>query len=132
MDGLETVYEGEQNLFKALLDAVPQYLQPRAGAAQGKFPAMVAAMSSEPLEASRVPEGAAKFLAPKPVSLLPVPDATLKALIRFGLHTLGQVAAMRPEHLADQFGAEGLLSWNLSRGRDHSPLIPIKYHETIT
>ena len=132
MDGLEALYGGEENLVKALLDAVPQYLQPRAGVGQGKFPAMVAAMSSEPLEASWVPEGAAKFLAAKPVSLRPVSGAALKALRRFGLHTLGQVAAMRPAHLADQFGPEGLLSWNLAHGRDDSPLIPIKYHETIT
>ena len=133
LDGLQALYGGGgENLVKALLDAVPQYLQLRTGVGQGKFPALAAALSASPLEAAWVPEDAANFLAVRPVSLLPVSGAALKALRRFGLHTLGQVAAMRPEHLADQFGAGGALAWNLAHGQDDSPLIPLKSQETIT
>ena len=131
LDGLERMYGGEARLVNALLNAVPQDLAPRAGVAEAKFPAFVAAKTSDALRATRVPIDAASFLAPHPVDLLPVPAELRAALHRFGLHTLGDVASMTETSLVDQFGAEGRRAWHLSRGMDDSPVVPLAHTETI-
>ena len=132
LDGLESMYGGEERLVLALLNAVPQNLAPRAGIGEGKFPAMVAARSSDQLRAAKVPPDAAAFLAPRPIALLPVSENTISALHRFGLHTLGQVAAMDVDRLVDQFGRKGQWVWNLANGRDDRALLPLEYEETVT
>ena len=104
---------------------------PRVGVAHAKFPALVAAMSSTPLGATRVPADAASFLAPHSIDLLPV-DSTVKAAIhRFGLHAMVDVAAMALDTLVDQFGLTGRTAWELCRGIDHSPLTPMKHEESV-
>ena len=102
LDGLERLYGGEARLVNALLNAVPQDLAPRAGVAEAKFAAFVAARVSEPSRATRVHEDAASFLAPHPVDLLPVPADLRIALHRFGLHTLGDMASMTETSLVDR------------------------------
>ena len=131
MDGLERLYGGEARLVNALLNAVPQDLAPRAGVAEAKFPAFVAATVSDPLRATRVPIDAVSFLAPHPVDLLPVPADLKVALHRFGLHTLGDVGSMTETSLVDRFGGEGRIAWHLSRGMDDSHVIPMAHAETI-
>ena len=132
LDGLESMYGGEERLVLALLNAVPQYLAPRAGIGEGKFTAMVAARSSDHGRAAKVPPDAAAFLAPRPIALLPVSENTISGLHRFGLHTLGQVAAINVDRLVDQFGREGEWIWNLANGRDDRALVPLEYEETVT
>ena len=143
LDGLESMYGGEERLVLALLNSVPRYLAPRAGIGQGKFPAMVAARSSDSpslfacemgfqVRARKVPPDAAAFLSPRPVALLPVSENTISALHRFGLHTLGQVAAMDVDRLVDQFGRDGKWIWELANGRDDRALVPLEYEETVT
>ena len=131
LDGLERLYGGEAWLVNALLNAVPQDLTPRAGVAEAKFPAFVAARVSEQSRATRVPIDAESFLATHPVDLLPVPADLRAALHRFGLHTLGDVACMTEESMIDRFGAEGRRAWHLSRGMDDSPVIPMAHVENV-
>ena len=131
LDGLEELYGGETRLVTALLNAVPQELTPRAGVGESKFPAFVAARSSRPLGAARVPPDVAGFLAPHPVDLLPIPARVRDEMRRFGLHTLGAVAAMKVEALTDRFGPAGKRAWELSLGRDDAPLVPMKHEESI-
>ena len=131
MDGLERMYGGEARLVNALLNAVPQDLNPRAGVAEAKFPAFVAAMLSDQSRATRVSADAASFLAPHPVDLLPVSADLKVALHRFGLHVLGDVASMTETSLVDRFGGEGRRAWRLSRGMDDSPVIPLVHVETV-
>ena len=115
----------------SLLNSAPQDLAPRVGVAHAKFPALVAAMSSTPLGATRVPADAASFLAPHSIDLLPV-DSTVKvAMHRFGLHAMGDVAAMALEKMVDQFGLTGKAAWNLCHGVDDSPLAPMKHEESV-
>ena len=132
MDGLEALYGGDEMLARALLDALPQTLLPRVGVGHGKFPALVAARSSEPLGLTKVSEDAAAFLSSRSAGLLPVSEDTISALRRFGLNTLGQVAAMERNMLIDQFGPEGGWAWNLANGRDDRHLTPLKHQETVT
>ena len=131
LDGLERMYGGEARLVNALLNAVPQDFSPRAGVAEAKFPALVAARMSKPLGATRVPLDAASFLAPHTVDLLPIGGDIKTALHRFGLHTLGDVASLTEADLTDRFGFEGGRAWRLSRGMDDSPVVPLAYAETI-
>ncbi len=131
LSGMEAMYGGEVPLVNALLNAVRQELAPRAGVGDGKFPAFVAARTGQPLEAVWVPGDAAGFLAPHPVDLLPIPAGTRAEMRRLGLHTLGQVAAMSRENIAERFGPAGGRAWELSRGVDDTPLVPLKQEESI-
>ena len=131
LDGLEELYSGETRLVTALLNAVPQELTPRAGVGESKFPAFVAARSSRPMGAVQAPPDAAGFLAPQPVDLLPVPFKVRDELHRLGLHTLGDLAAMKVEALTDRFGPEGRRAWELSLGIDDAPLVPLKHEESV-
>ena len=132
LDGLETLYGGEERLVAALLSAIPVDLAPRVGVADAKFPALVAAQAGRAGAVTRVPEYAAAFLAPHPVTLLPLPAAVHERLQRFGLRTLGDVAAMRVDQLSDQFGADGTRAWQLCHGIDDEPFIPLKHEESVT
>jgi nucleotidyltransferase/DNA polymerase involved in DNA repair len=132
LDGLETLHGGEERLLTALLNAVPQDLGARVGMAETKFPALVAARASRADEVTWVPEYAGAFLAPHPVTLLPLPATMHASLQRFGLRTLGDVSAMRVDQLSDQFGADGTRAWQLCHGIDDEPFIPLKHEESVT
>ena len=131
LDGLEDMYGGEARLVNALLNSAPQDLAPRVGVAHAKFPALVAAMSSTPLGATRVPADAASFLAPHAIDLLPIDSQVKAAMHRFGLHVMGDVATMALERMVDQFGVMGRTAWELCRGIDFSPLTPMKHEESV-
>ena len=131
LDGLEALYGGEERLIAALLNAVPPDLAPRVGVADTKFPALVAAQASRAGAVTRIPDYAAAFLAPHPVTLLPLDPAVLARMQRFGLRTLGDVAAMRVDQLSDQFGADGTRAWQLCHGIDDEPFVPLKHEESV-
>ena len=131
LDGLEALYGGEDPLVTALLNAVPRDLKPRSGVGDAKFPAFIAARISPALGATWVPPDASGFLAPCPVDLLPVPAAVVTEMRRFGLHTLGDVAAMKRESLADRFGGAGARAWELSMGWDDALFVPMKHEESV-
>ena len=131
LDGLESLHGGEAALVRALGEALPRDLEARTGVADAKFPAFVAAHLGRAHEAVTVPADPAPFLAPHPIDLLPLSRDTLDGLFRFGLHTMGAVAAMPPDLLIDQFGHEGQRAWELSRGIDDSPLVPLATEESV-
>ena len=130
-DGLAALHGGEGALVRALREALSEGLPPRIGVAAGKFPAWVAAHSAEEAESVTVPDAAAAFLAPRSIDLLPCSRACRDGLRRFGLHTLGAVAALRPEPLLDRFGHEGRRAWELCRGIDPRPLVPLQIAEPV-
>ena len=131
LDGLEDMYGGEARLVSALLHSMPEHFHPRVGLGEGKFPAFVAARVSRTRGATRVPIDAADFLASYSIDLLTLASQVKEKLHRFGLRTMGDVASMREELLVDQFGPAGRKAWNLSHGIDDTPLIPLKYEESI-
>jgi nucleotidyltransferase/DNA polymerase involved in DNA repair len=101
----------------------------RVGAAPSRFAALAAAhraRARRPEIAPESPKSLAAYLAPLPVSLLsarPEVAALPDALERFGIATLGELAALSRAHLADRFGPAGPLARDLARGRD-TPLRP--------
>ncbi len=106
----------------------------RLGAGPGRFCAYVAASSSSGI----VPDGgAADFLEPLPVSLLcgrlggdPEADDLPNDLERLGISTLGRLAGLPRDAVADRFGRLGLRAWRLAHGED-DPLRPRPVREAI-
>ena len=132
LDGLEAMYGGESRLVTALLHAVPHHLNPRIGVAGGKFPAYVAALVSPGGRATRISRNETpEFLKSLPIDILPLSWDKKTRLHRFGLHTIGQLAALSIGALQAQFGPEGRTAWELANGIDTSPLIPYTIQETV-
>jgi protein ImuB len=83
--------------------------------------------------APEAPAQLAAYLGPLPVSLLaarPETAALPEPLERFGIRTLGELAALPRTGLADRFGAAGPLARDLARGRD-APLSPRRPTELL-
>lgn len=130
LDGLEALFGGEDQLVSALLDAIPADLNPRIGVADAKFPAFVAARTRDP-GVSSAPDDVRAFLAPYSINLLPVAADVKGKLHRFGLHTMGDVAAMKKHLIVAQFGPDGSRLWTLCNGIDDSPVVPLALEESI-
>jgi protein ImuB len=134
--GIEGVLESARRELR-LCEGAPQ-AKPRSnpldvgiGAGPGRFCSYVAARSS-----AIVPDGAAaKFLDSTPVSLLcgrlgDDADDLPNELERLGISTLGQLAGLPRDAVADRFGRLGLRALRLARGEDH-PLRPRPVRKAI-
>jgi protein ImuB len=105
----------------------------RLGVAPGRFCAHVAARTSGAV----VPDGkAGEFLEPQPVSLLhgrldgDQADDLPNELERLGIATLGRLAGLPRDAVADRFGRPGLRARRLARSEDE-PLRPRPVLEAI-
>jgi protein ImuB len=83
-----------------------------------------------------VPAGEeAAHLAPAPVTLLDLDAATRSLLERWGIRTLGELAALPAPDLFERLGREGLHLQSLARGEDLRPLEPHvppeRFEETV-
>jgi DNA polymerase-4/protein ImuB len=95
----------------------------RMGWGVGKFLAWVAASRAKPSEAVVVPPGEERdFLASQPIAVLPLDPDTHQRLRRFGIRTLGALAALPEAAIAAQFGAAGTRMWRLAAGRVVEPV----------
>jgi protein ImuB len=88
----------------------------RVGIADGTFAAGLAARH----QAIVPPGGSRAFLAPLPVAALDRPDLA-DLLVRLGLRTLGDLAALPRADLATRFGPEGARASRLASGLDEQP-----------
>jgi protein ImuB len=89
----------------------------RVGVADGLFAATLAARDK-----IVVPSGeSAAFLAPLSVGALGRPELA-DLLVRLGLPTLGEFAALPPGAVAERLGADGMAAHRLARGLDERPL----------
>lgn len=106
----------------------------RLGAAPSRFAAVAAASRARARRAEIAPEKRlAAYLAPLPVDLLHARAETAalpETLERFGIRTLGELAALPKAALADRFGAAGPLAKDLARGKD-TPLEPRRPSEQL-
>ena len=131
LDGLEEMYGGEAGEVSALMNALPDYLNPRVGVAAAKFVAYAASRISGPMSAVRAPDDVPDFLAPLSIGLLTVSGELKAALHRFGLRLLGDVASAGRTAMFDRFGREGAAAWELCRGVDRRPFVPRKFEESV-
>jgi protein ImuB len=67
------------------------------------------------------PGGTPRFLADQPVAVLGSPDLA-DLLIRLGIRTLGEFAALPAADVADRFGVPGSIAHRLARGLEPRPL----------
>ena len=126
--GLRTLYGGNvEGVIAAARRALAVPVQ--IGAAPSRFAALAAASAARARRAELAPAGPAAlraYLAPLPIRLLVLRSETAAlpdTLERFGVRTLGELAALPRAALADRFGESGPLARDLARGRD-SPLRP--------
>jgi DNA polymerase-4 len=131
VDGLHLIYPDDTALLQAIREAVTEAFTPQIGIAGNKFLAYLAARRSPP-GGHRVLSGdVAAFLRKLPCDVLPVSLKSKAKLHDFGIHTLGQVAALTPGPVQSQFGPEGRRIRDLARGQDDTPLYPRMMEEAI-
>ncbi len=113
VDGLTRLWGLEETLVARMAESLAPILPglPRAGIAGTSFAASVAAAHArEGGQPVLVPPGdEARFLAPLPARLLTRDPDVRARLARFGLRTIGSVAALPRSALVARFGDEGAL-----------------------
>lgn len=141
-DGLRGLYGGVGGVLGRARGAVG--IPARVAAAPSRFAAYAAAGSrSHRRRGSRRevvvrPAGVRAFLSPLPVSLLaerldpggPEGHELVAVLERLGVKTLGMLAELPEDAVADRFGRLGLRARRLARGEDE-PLRPRDRHEAL-
>ena len=115
--GVERLYGGVAAALQRALAAVGTAWDPRAGAAGRRFAALAAASVARPGQILIV-EGKEEreFLAPLPLSLLPLQPERYAELEGLGVRRLGELAALPGGAVAERLGPDGLQAWQLARG----------------
>jgi protein ImuB len=121
--GPSRYFGGDEALAVLVADAVDRVVgQPgcRVGVADGRFTAGLAARAARGQPAVVVPPGSTRaWLAPQPVGALGLRfEALSDLLVRLGIRTLGQLAALPAPAVLGRFGPEGAEAHRLARGRD--------------
>lgn len=132
MDGLERLHgppprQAERALM-TLLDIFPRPLvaATRVGRAPGTFGAWVAATRARPGRPVLVSSSElSSFLAPCPVSVLPVDSLMIQRLERLDVTTLDDLANLPESALVAQFGKEGRRAREWASGRRRDPVRPL-------
>ena len=133
IDGLRGIHGGKRAGVLAAARRVAE-IEVRLGVAPTRFAAHAAAQRE-----AIVPPPAGDFLAALPVSTLagrlelPPREAgsLIEALGRLGVGTLGALAGLPADRVADRFGLPGLRARALARGEEE-PLRPRRPHEELT
>jgi DNA polymerase IV len=123
----EKLFGAGPEIARKIKDRIQRELQLTAsvGVAANKFVAKVASDLKKPDGLVVVESGHEReFLAPLPIARLwgvgPKTEAHLKTL---GLERIGQIADLRPDHLAASLGKSGSHLWQLARGIDDRPVL---------
>jgi nucleotidyltransferase/DNA polymerase involved in DNA repair len=116
-------YGGEEVLRILIQDAVVESGHDGGvGIADGLFTAELAARTTN--GGVIVPAGgSAEFLAGYPLTVLDRPELA-DLLLRLGLRTLGEFAALPAGHVAGRFGTDGALAHRLASGREPRAVAP--------
>jgi protein ImuB len=131
-DGLRGLYGDDRAVIAAAQRALGR--PARVGAGPTRFCAMAAALAVRSRRAL-VLEGkeAQRWLGARPIELLGLraeTEALLEPLQRLGVRTLGELAALSRDALADRFGTAGVTAHDLARGEDR-PLRPRSASERV-
>ena len=127
MDGLESLYGGQEKVAVALLDALPDWLSARVGVGGSKFASYIAARTADVQSVAVCPMDEAEFLAPLSIELLPLSEDLKRSLQNFDVHSDGQSSLSFPATCwPTASGREGILAWELCRGIDGRPVVPLK------
>jgi protein ImuB len=118
--GAARYHGGEPALAVTVTAAVHAAVEGRGGCQVGIADGTFAAGLAGRHQAIVPPGGSRAFLAPLPVATLGRPDLA-DLLVRLGLRTLGDLAALRGADLATRFGSEGARAARLASGLDEHP-----------
>jgi len=115
--GVERLYGGLDPALRRALAAVGSAWDARIGAAARRFAALAAATVARAGQLLVVrDEEAAEFLAPLPLSLLPLERRRYEELEALGVRRLGQLAGLPGGAVAERLGPDGRRAWGLARG----------------
>jgi DNA polymerase IV len=105
-----------------------------AGVAPNKFLAKIASDWKKPDGLFVIqPHQIHDFLSGLPIGRIPgVGKVTEQHLLDAGIKTVGDVQAMDAETLETRFGRYGLRLYELSRGIDHSPVVPNRVRKSVS
>jgi nucleotidyltransferase/DNA polymerase involved in DNA repair len=134
--GVERLYGGLEPALKRALAAVGTVWDPRAGAAERRFAALAAANVARPGQALIVSDDRTRtFLAPLPLTLLPLERERYAQLEELGVKTIGQLAGLPGGAVAERLGPAGRRAWSLARGEQDGRVAPRRpvsaLHETL-
>ena len=115
--GVERLYGGLDAALRRALTAVGAQWDGRMGAAGRRFAALAAASVARPGQLLVVrDEEVGRFLAPLPLSLLPLERQRYEELEALGVRKLGQLAGLPGGAVAERLGPDGRRAWSLARG----------------
>src|SRR5690242_8965816 len=115
--GVERLYGGLEPALRRALAAVGGEWDARIGAAGRRFAALAAASVARPGQVVVVAdEELPQFLAPLPLTLLPLDRGRYEELEALGVRKLGQLAGLPGGAVAERLGPDGRRAWGLARG----------------
>jgi protein ImuB len=119
-DGLHGLHGGERGVIAAAREVLER--PARIGAGPTRFCALAAALEVRSRRAVVVEgEHARRYLTSRPVGLLGYRAQTAALVVplrRLGVRTLGELATLGRDAVADRFGEPGTLAWRLACGYD--------------
>jgi protein ImuB len=119
--GVERLYGGVEQALARALKAVGSPWDARIGAAARRFAALAAASVARPGQALVVAdERTHEFLAPLPLSLLPLDGERRRELEELGVRRLGELARLPGGAVAERLGRDGRSAWAQARGGNRS------------
>ncbi len=123
--GVERLYGGLEPALRRALAAVGPAWDARVGAAARRFAALAAASVARAGQVLIVSdERTRRFLAPLPLTLLPLERERYAELEELGLRTLGELAGLPGGAVADRLGPGGRRAWGLARGEPDGAVAP--------
>jgi protein ImuB len=115
--GVERLYGGLDPALQRALAAVGTAWDARIGAAGRRFAALAAASVARAGQLLVVrDEEVGRFLAPLPLTLLPLERQRYEELESLGVRKLGQLAGLPGGAVAERLGPDGRRAWSLARG----------------
>ncbi len=115
--GVERLYGGLEPALRRALSAVGTAWESRIGAAERRFAALAAASVAKPGHVLVVrADEVSRFLAPLPLTLLPLERRRYEELEALGVRRLGQLAGLPGGAVAERLGPDGRRAWSLARG----------------
>ncbi len=115
--GVERLYGGLDPALRRALAAVGPAWDARIGAAGRRVAALAAASVARPGQVVVVREDElSQFLAPLPLTLLPLERRRAEELESLGVRRLGQLAGLPGGAVAERLGPDGRHAWGLARG----------------
>jgi DNA polymerase IV len=130
--GLPTATKVARTIREQIRDEL--HLTASAGVAPNKFLAKIASDWRKPDGLFVIqPEDLDVFLPPLPIGRIPgVGKVTEKRLAELGIKTVGDMRRLELNILEDNFGRYGLRLYQLTRGIDHSPVVPDRPTKSIS